>query len=115
MSKQFTIIKLDKERKLRFANKSIIFFEEATGKDFLGEFNKICEGEMNIKMINHMLHAGLHAFDKDLTFDEALDLADESTFTDIMEALTNAIGESYFLTQTANSQKVMEEAPKEEK
>ncbi len=91
----FTILELDRPRKLRYGMGALILIEELTGK-------AITQLDMqNIKIgdLAKILYAGLYNDDKALTVEKVVDLIDEhSDITTVSEklgeAMTNAFGKN---------------------
>lgn len=97
MSKPFVLIKLDREREMRFSNKAALYFEEATGTPLLNAFTSMGQGRLSVSDLNHMVWAGLKACDKTISLDSVIDLIDDhSDFNTVTEIIAKAMTESNF-------------------
>jgi hypothetical protein len=88
MAIPFIAVELDKPRKLRLTMRGMIEFEQVTGKKITG----LSDNE-NIETYAKLFWIMLKDEDKDLTFDEALDLIDgyPGGLNKMMEAITASV------------------------
>jgi len=77
-------IKLDKERHLRLTLKGMIAFRNLTDINLLEGFNL---AELTLEQTGALLYACLLHEDKELTYDDVLNMIDLSNITRISEAL----------------------------
>ena len=101
MSKPFILIKLDKEYELRFSNLAAIYFEEITGKSLQSALNNT--EEVSIYDMNALIYGGIKSKNKDISFQEVVELVDEyADISYIAEKIKEAIEESTFFTKASN-------------
>lgn len=84
-------INLDKERHLRLTLKGMLEFQKITGKNLLKGFNF---RDLTIEDSAALTWACLIHEDKELTYDNVLEMVDVSNFTTVMEALKDCIVQS---------------------
>ncbi|GAA0703253.1 hypothetical protein GCM10008904_10160 [Paraclostridium ghonii] len=85
--KKGTLIKLDRERYLKFTLNSVRMLE----KEYNISLDKIDE-DFSMEKIQMLLHVGLLKDDPELTFEEVGELVDMSNIKIVVEALTQALG-----------------------
>lgn len=85
--KKGTLIKLDRERYLKFTLNSVRMLE----KEYNVSLDKIDE-DFSMEKIQMLLHVGLLKDDPDLTFEETGELVDMSNMKTVVESLTKALG-----------------------
>lgn len=106
------IIKLDRERELKFTMGSLMKLERLTGKSFIGEMGKFKEeANISITLIFEFLWTALIHEDKELTLDGLADIYDnletKPSFESIVESITHV-----FLTFWGNEKNVQSPKPK---
>ncbi|MCU9811296.1 MULTISPECIES: hypothetical protein [Paraclostridium] len=85
--KKGTLIKLDRERYLKFTLNSVRMLE----KEYNISLDKIDE-DFSMEKIQMLLHVGLLKDDPELSFEEVGELVDMSNMKIVVEALTQALG-----------------------
>lgn len=85
--KKGTLIKLDRNRYLKFNLNSIRILE----KEHNIAFDKL-EEELSIESVQKILYVGLLKDDPDLTFEEVGELVDMSNIKVVVEALAESLG-----------------------
>lgn len=85
--KKGTVIKLDRERYLKFTLNSVRMLE----KEYNISLDKIDE-DFSMEKIQMLLHVGLLKDDPELSFEEVGELVDMSNMKIVVEALTQALG-----------------------
>ncbi|GAA0092896.1 hypothetical protein UT300009_29250 [Paraclostridium bifermentans] len=85
--KKGILIKLDRERYLKFTLNSVRILE----KEYNISLDKIGE-DFAMEKIQMLLHVGLLKDDPELTFEEVGELVDMSNMKIVVEALTQALG-----------------------
>ncbi|MHB8077428.1 hypothetical protein [Desulfosporosinus fructosivorans] len=88
MNNDLTVIKLDRERTLKFRRKELKLLEKTFGK----KISKIEFEDMGIDDVTKMIHLGLLYEDSELTLEKAEELVDNSamTFGEMMMAVMEA-------------------------
>ena len=88
-------ITLDKERKLKLTMRGMLTFEEKTGKNLFAGFNVT---KMSFKEITTLLWVCLIHEDKELTYDNFVDMVDMSRLKELtnkcMECITESLEEN---------------------
>ena len=84
-------ITLDKERKLKLTMRGMLTFEEKTGKNLFAGFNV---DKMTFKEITTLLWACLIHEDKELTYDNFVDMVDMSRVRELAQKCMECISES---------------------
>ena len=84
-------IKLDKERHLRLTLKGMLEFEKLTGKNFLQGF-KI--KDLGLEDTAVMMWSCLMHEDKELTYDDVLNMIDFGNLEEAMDALRDCLSQS---------------------
>jgi len=84
-------VKLDKVRHLRLAAKGMVEFEKITGKNLLKGLNL---DEMTIGDEVALMWACMIHEDKELTYDDVLDMVDLSNINIVDQAVTDCINQS---------------------
>lgn len=85
--KKGTLIKLDRERYLKFTLNSVRMLE----KEYNVSLDKIGD-DFSMEKIQMLLHVGLLKDDPELTFEEVGELVDMSNMQIVVDALTQALG-----------------------
>ena len=85
--KKGTLIKLDKDRYLKFNLNSIRILE----KEYGIKFDKL-EEEFSMESVQKILYVGLLKDDPSLTFEEVGELVDMSNIKAVVEALAESLG-----------------------
>lgn len=88
------MIKLDKERQLKYGMKALMLIEDLSQKP-ISKFNF---ENVSMKDVCILLHAGLIHEDSGLTFDKSVDLIEEygmGRFTEIIEKMSEAINKAF--------------------
>ena len=93
MSKPFVLINLDKEYEFRLSNKALLYFEEITGQ----RISSLSDGNMGVTELNALIYAGLKAKNKEMTYEQVIDLIDEHSDMDYLgQKITEAMENSTF-------------------
>jgi len=97
MAIPFVIINLDKPRKLRFGMGAMVEFEQLTGV----KITSLDEDNISMELLAKVLWVMLKNEDKELTFNDVLNLVDDNAddLSYIMETVTKAM-QAAFGTET---------------
>lgn len=92
MARQFTPIKLDKTRNLRFGMRAIALIEDTLGV----KISKLDLSDIGVKDLAVFIWAGLAHEDKSLTIEDVMDLIDEHlSIQEASEILGKAVEASF--------------------
>lgn len=99
--KKGVLIKLDKERTLRYGINALARIEDTIGKPIMG----LDLEHLGIKELLAIVHAGLYHEDKTLTVEQVGDLIDDySDINEIAEKLGAALTEAFGKTDKKSKQ-----------
>lgn len=88
------VIKLDRERELRFGHKALKLYQAVSGKDIedLGQ-------DFSLDEIEKLMYCGLfsdaHKHGETLKLEDMEDLLDQTTYEEIIEKMTEALNASF--------------------